>query len=596
VHNVTKRFIIGPGGSLSSGLTVPPELGMHTLVFQIRDSTGSRVVKSAYFKIGVVNGFEDLQGNVTSNRTLVNTKAYRLRGTVFVKNSAVLTIEPGTFIIGQPGSQPASSLFITQTGKIIADGTRSRPIIFTSSLPFGQRKPGDWGGLVLLGKAPVNWPTGFGNIEGLTASDDTLYGGSDPNHDCGTLRYARVEYAGAEFQPNNEINAITFGGCGKGTVVDHVQTRYGLDDMFEWFGGTMDAKYLVGSYARDDFIDVQIGYTGRIQYVVGVAGKGRSVIAASSMTTMRHFGASPITKSQVYNVTMVGAGDTLTQGFDEGTGVAGAWLRRGTGGTFNNIILFNWISNGFTIRDDATVAAASRGDLTVNGLLMWDNGKASGNANTLEGQTSGSSNLGLPFLQGSLGEAKSILIANPKLRRPLELSDCDFRPSQDSPIFRANWIQPPDDGFFDQSPTWIGAFGDIDWTEEWTCFHVEADVAPKQSGSTTCGGLDAPLKGLATCSPFGASSALEPTNFARHNRPSKRVNSDQESGVTRLPRILALLTLFRCPAPPPVKSKMGTVTGFVLDARDGNGYGKHGWKLKLSPTFRRSQIWTANTP
>ena len=145
-------------------------------------------------------------------------------------------------------------------------------------------------------------------------------------------------------------------------------------------------------------------------------------------TTKSDFGASPITKSQVYNVTMVGAGDTLTQGFDEGTGVAGAWLRRGTGGTFNNIILFNWISNGFTIRDDATVAAASRGDLTVNGLLMWDNGKASGNANTLEGQTSGSGNLALPFLQGSLGQAKSILIANPMLRRPLELSDPDFRP------------------------------------------------------------------------------------------------------------------------------------------------------------------------
>jgi hypothetical protein len=475
--NVDKRFVIGPGGSLSSGVPAPSELGMYTFVFQLRDSTGSRVVKSAYFKFGVVSGFEDLLGNVEADRTLVNTKAYRVMGTVFVKGNAVLTIEPGTFIFGQPGSQPASSLFITQTGKIRAEGTRNRPIIFTSSLPFGQRKPGDWGGLVLLGSAPVNWPTGFGNIEGLPASADTTYGGSDPNHDCGTLRYVRVEYAGAEFQPNNEINAVTFGGCGKGTIVDHVQARYGLDDLFEWFGGTMDAKYLAGAYTRDDFIDTQIGWTGRLQYILGVAGKDVPGNRGFEFDNNEgNFTILPLNKPTIFNTTFVGAGDTLTQGFDEGDAVAGAWLRRGTGGSFNNTILFNWISNGFTIRDDATVAGATAGNLTVDGLMMWDNGKVSGKANTLEGQVSGSGNLALPVLQGP--QAKRLLISDPALRRPLELSDPDFRPGQNSPVFRANWILPPDDGFFDQTSTYIGAFGDVDWTEEWTCFHVESDVAP----------------------------------------------------------------------------------------------------------------------
>jgi len=110
---------------------------------------------------------------------------------------------------------------------------------------------------------------------------------------------------------------------------------------------------------------------------------------------------------------------------------------------------------------------------------MWDNGKASGKANTLADQTSGgANNLALPFLQGSRGQASHVLIANPLLRRPLELSDPDFRPLFGSPVFRADWIQPPDDGFFDQSANYIGAFGDTDWTEEWTCFHVESDVAP----------------------------------------------------------------------------------------------------------------------
>lgn len=479
VYNATKGVIAGAGGSLVSSLTVPNELGMHTFVCQLRDSTGTRVVKSAYFKIGVVSVFENLSGNVTSDRTLVNTKAYRLTGTVFVKNNAVLTIQPGTFIIGTPGSQPASTIIVTQTGKIRAHGTRSRPIIFTSSLPFGQRKGGDWGGVIMLGKAPVNWPTGFGNIEGLTASEDTRYGGDDPAHDCGTLEYVRVEYAGAEFAPNNEINALTMGGCGTGTTVHHVQTKYGLDDAFEWFGGTMDAKYLVGTYSRDDYVDVQIGWTGRLQHVLAVAGKDVPGNRGFEYDNNEFdFAANPITKSRVYNVTMVGAGDTLTQGSDEGTGVAGAWLRRGTGGTFNNIILFNWISNGFTIRDQATIGAASRLDLTVNGLMMWDNGKAAGKTNDVPGQVSGDGNLALPFIQGQVGQARNVLVANPMMRRPLELSDPDFRPLPGSPIWRANWVQPPDDGFFDQWAQWNGAFGDVDWTEEWTNFHVEADVAP----------------------------------------------------------------------------------------------------------------------
>ncbi|MEW5980180.1 MAG: hypothetical protein AB1898_30665 [Acidobacteriota bacterium] len=479
LFDATKATIIGPGGSLAFNVTAPNELGMHTWVVEIRDFTGYRVVKTAYFKIGVVSGFETLQGNIEADQTLVNTKAYRLTGVVFVRNNAVLTIEPGTFIIGQPGSQPASSLIVTQTGKIRALGTRSRPIIFTSSLPFGQRKAGDWGGVILLGSAPVNWPTGFGNIEGLTASDDTRYGGNNAAHDCGTLEYVRIEYAGAEFQPNNEINALTFGGCGTGTTVHHVQTRYGLDDMFEWFGGTMDAKYLVGAYARDDYIDVQIGWTGRLQHILAVA--GRDVPGNRGFEFDNNeldFGATPNSTPKIFNVTMVGVGDTLTQGSDEGESVAGAWLRRGTGGSFNNIVLFNWIANGFTIRDEATMGAVDRGELTLNGLLMWDNGKASGKTNTLNGQTSGSSNLALPFLSGQRGQARNVLVVNPRMRRPLEFSDPDFRPDLGSPLWRANWVQPPDDGFFDQWARWTGAFGDEDWTEEWTCFHVEADIAP----------------------------------------------------------------------------------------------------------------------
>ena len=374
------------------------------------------MLKNAYFKISVVDETVEVSGDITSDTTWVNTKTYNLNGVVFVKNGATLTVEPGTIITGEPGSQPASSLFVTTTGRLVAAGTRSRPITFTSKLPFGERNAGDWGGLVLLGAAPVNWPTGFGNIEGLPPSDDTEYGGDDPTHDCGTLTYVRVEFAGAEFAPNDEINAITFGGCGSDTVAHHLQAKYGLDDLFEWFGGTMDASYLVGTYGQDDFLDIQIGWTGRLQHAVCVAGvdqQGNRGIESDNNED--DYAATPVTEPQVYNVTMVGAGDTYTEGFDEGTGVAGAYFRRGSGGSYNNVLLYNWVNTGFVVLDQESV---DNGALSVNGLLMWNNGLMSGRMNTMADQVldplGSKDNLGPEFLPAQA----NVRIADPDLVRP----------------------------------------------------------------------------------------------------------------------------------------------------------------------------------
>ena len=472
-----KQVLIGAGGTIPAAQgQIPNELGMHTFVVQVRDYTGTRIVRSAYMKIGVVDGFEDMQGDIQTDRTLVNTKAYRLQGLVHVRGGATLTIEPGTFIIGQPGSQPPSALLVTQTGRIVASGTRSRPIIFTSSLPFGQRNPGDWGGLILLGSAPTNWPTGFGNIEGLTPSDNTRYGGTDPTHNCGTLRYVRVEFSGVEFAPNSEVNSITWGGCGSATVSEFLQASYGNDDTFEWFGGNNGAKYLIGLYARDDYFDGQIGWTGRVQHALAVSNQEYQGNRGFEMDNNEvDFGAQPLSHPQFYNVTFVGAGDAFTTGVDEGAGVAAVFLRRGAAGDYNNLVLFNWVSNGYELRDDATLANLDSGQLTSDGVLLWNNGVLAGKANTVEGQTNA---LALPFLSGQRGQARNILLADPLLRRPLDFSNPDFRPRHGSPIFRANWVQPPDDGFFDQWATWIGAFGEVDWTEEWANFLEEGSIAP----------------------------------------------------------------------------------------------------------------------
>jgi len=150
------------------------------------------------------------------------------------------------------------------------------------------------------------------------------------------------------------------------------------------------------------------------------------------------------------------------------------------------MVLFNWIVTGISARDNsgstATRDSIARGDLSMNGVVMWDNGKASNRGNDLTGQaadfgTTSNANA-RALLSGSLGSGQNVLVVDPLMRRPLSFSDPDFLPKAGSPIFRANWVQPPDDGFFDQSARWNGAFGDVDWTEEWTNWVQESDIKP----------------------------------------------------------------------------------------------------------------------
>jgi hypothetical protein len=421
-----KQVLIGAGGIFPAGLgTVPNEPGMHTLVVQIRDYTGTHIVKSAYWKIGVVDGFEDFQGDVTADRTLVRTKAtdqVHLREECHVNDRARHV---------HSAAGPAAVSVVRDTERQDRRDA-PQPPDHRDEFPAdrrGNQRLGDWS----FRQAPVNWPTGFGYIEGVTESDDTKYGGTDPNHNCGTLRYVRVEFAGSALSPNNEVNGITWGACGKATITDHVEAKYGFDDNLDWFGGNSDAKYLVSAYPRDDFIDGQIGWTGRLQHVVAMANKEYQGNRGIEMdNNEQDFGAQPLSKPQMYNFTFVGAGEAFTQGVDEGTGVAALWLRRGTGGAYNNMILYNWVSGGFEVRDDATLARIDSKDLTANGILMWDNGKLSGKANTLEGQ---STSTAAPFLNGQRGgetwKWRSEL-------RGLEGSD-RFPAALGSPIFRASY-------------------------------------------------------------------------------------------------------------------------------------------------------------
>jgi hypothetical protein len=487
MKDVSKGVLIGSGGTFAAA-TAPSELGMHTFVVQLRDYTGTRVLKAAYMKVGVVSEQVTVSGSITSDTTWVNTKSYLITGVVPVKNNATLTIEPGTIVQGAAGSQPPSVLLITRNGKINAAGTQSRPIIMTSAQPFGQRKRGDWGGMLVLGKAPINvaantqggiCPTGGCQnaagtfyIEGLVANDDGLYGGSDANHSCGTMRYMRIEYAGSILSPNNETNSFTWAGCGKQTVADHLQAIYGADDSFEWFGGNMDAKYLVGGLGADDYVDFQLGYTGRIQYGLfyqspdsrgnrGVEGDNSEYDAA----------ATPFSNPTMYNLTFVGSGQP---GFDEADS-PGIFLRRGARGSFNNLVVTNFYSAGVSVSDANTQAQMDAGNVSMDGILLWNNNIGGKGENTLTGQITNAPTQA--FAQGSRGKGKNFLVSNPQLGRPFEYSDPNFRALFGSPVFRAGWAAPPDDGFFDQGAQFVGGIGDEDWTEEWTSFLVETDIS-----------------------------------------------------------------------------------------------------------------------
>lgn len=250
---------------------------------------------------------QTVSSNITSNTTW--SGIIKLENKVYVKNGATLTIEPGTIIRGDKATE--GSLIITKGSKIIAKGTASSPIVFTSNEAAGSRAEGDWGGLVILGKAKNNQPGGVSNIEGIAPSTDTEFGGNDDNDNSGILQYIRVEFAGIALQPNKEINGITFGSVGKETTVDHLQVSFSGDDSFEWFGGNVDCKYLISYRGIDDDFDTDFGYSGRIQFGLIIRDKDMSDAAGDSNAFESDNDANgsesnPKTSAVFSNITIVG--------------------------------------------------------------------------------------------------------------------------------------------------------------------------------------------------------------------------------------------------------------------------------------------------
>lgn len=255
---------------------------------------------------------EVLSGNITKNTTLSASKRWLLVGQVKVTERATLTIEPGTVVCGDATDpQRVSFLNIDQDAKLVADGTKDKPIVFTSSRKEGERRTSDWGGVVLRGRAAINLPPGneqaCGSLEGNAGS----YGpcGTLKNDDSsGVLRYVRIEFAGREVAPNNELNGLTFGAVGSGTVIDYVQVHRGSDDAFEWFGGSVNVRHLVASGALDDSFDWDQGYSGKGQFLVSqqILADGNNGIEADNNRDNNSL--TPRSSPTFSNVTLIGTG------------------------------------------------------------------------------------------------------------------------------------------------------------------------------------------------------------------------------------------------------------------------------------------------
>ena len=251
-----------------------------------------------------------LSGEITSDMTLDKTKVYKIVGNVYVRNGATLTIPAGTILRGDKATK--ATIIVTKGSKIMAIGTVSEPIIFTSNEAVGDRDYGDWGGIIILGAAPVNVAGGTATIEGgiNNANNDGIYGGTNVDDNSGILTYLRAEFGGIAYQPNNEINGITFGGVGRGTKLSYLQVSYSGDDSYEWFGGNVDADHLICHRGWDDDLDCDFGYTGRIQFALILRDPLIADVSGSNGWECDNDGtgsdASPFTAPVFSNITLVG--------------------------------------------------------------------------------------------------------------------------------------------------------------------------------------------------------------------------------------------------------------------------------------------------
>ncbi|MBK7860890.1 MAG: hypothetical protein IPJ65_20255 [Archangiaceae bacterium] len=394
----------------------------------------------------------DVTQDLTADTTWHSGKTYTLKQLIYVMGGT-LTIEPGTTILGDR----TSALIVTRDGRLHAEGTREKPIVFTSSAPEGSRDTENWGGLVLNGRARINVTGGENNSEGVADEPRNKYGGTDDTHECGVLKYVRVEFAGRPLTMDNELNGITLNGCGSKTLLDFVQVHRGKDDGIELFGGTANLKHIVLTGSDDDGLDWDQGWSGKVQFLVvqQLAGYGNHGIEADNNRTNHDL--LPRSAPTLYNVTLVGRNPDTTPSEGPSRGII---FREGTAGVLANAIVTNFTSAGLIVDKASTAGQWSSGALKVQNSIFWNNPNV------------GWQNFML-MPDNGFDEAdalSAVALANrqvdPQLTAPTAAVP-SWAPKSGSPAL-SGAATPPDDGFFDPAATFVGAVGADDWTSGWT--------------------------------------------------------------------------------------------------------------------------------
>jgi len=472
--------------------------------FQALDKL-SRTSPVKTFSVNVISKqIVEISGNITGTVNWTNDKIYRLNGFVRVQDGGKLNIQAGTLIIGD--RETKGTLIVQMGGQIFAEGTKDEPIIMTSERAPGLREPGDWGGLVICGRARNNVTAVTGQPVELEGGYGAFHGGTNDNDNSGIVRYVRIEFAGVPINPNEEVNSLTMGSVGSGTVIDYVMCSYGLDDAFEWFGGTNNHKYLIAYRGLDDDLDVDLGYSGRVQFALSIRGASLADQSGSNGFEVDNNGAGsnaePFTSGIFANVSVIGPKKTretpISLQFQHA-----AQLRRNSRISIYNSFMTGYPS-GLFIDDDrpGSGQAALDGHLQIRNVILagvehWG-GNGYGSAGTVfEGAPANGlqhpnnprgvalkSHANFPGGQeayenwfntpafnnqnlahwGLLGIDGSIFdVGVPKVL-----------PNAGSMLLNAaKWDNcPKADDFFDKVP-FIGAFGTQDWTEGWAEWNAQ---------------------------------------------------------------------------------------------------------------------------
>jgi len=324
--------------------------------------------------------------------------------------------------------------------------------------------------LIICGRAPINVPGGTAVIEGGVGS---IYGGNDPNDNSGVLRYVRIEFPGIAFQPNSEINGLTLGGVGAGTTIEYVQVSYSGDDGFEFFGGTVNAKYLISHRTLDDDFDTDFGYSGKVQYAVCLRDPNAADVSAShgfeSDNDATGTANTPKTSAIFSNITLVGpqanSGLTVNANYRRA-----AHLRRNTEFSFYNSVVLGWPGNGIYI--DGNAAA----DNATNNLLQIRNVILASKDTVVTTATNGFNPLTW-FDTPSFGNTRLTTSADVKLADPFNLTNPNFSPLAGSvALSGADFSNPRLSGGFFTSTTFRGAFGDTRWDAKWATYNPQYTI------------------------------------------------------------------------------------------------------------------------